>query len=1279
MDYVPKWISKLFKKKSKSEAPFRRIYKGDVPYLRDSDTDIQRSSLRKSVNGRVARKSIVIPRTRNRASSDIDDDEEDPAPKPVRRQSIARSAPLAHKKDPAEAGAQEKFPDNLVVTARYNIWNFLPKNLFEQLRRVVNFYFLVIAFTQTVIDSPVHPITAVSPLAFVLLVTAVKQGYEDWLRHKNDDQVNNRAVKVLRDGILEEIQSKDIKVGDIVKLESDEQVPTDLLLLGSSDEYLRCQINTANLDGETNLKLRYCPSGLPHFKHEDDFDTCHLIVECEHPCEDLYEFSGSLLIPADKLALMHMTNNRNISSTSLHAPDAHHANLRPSKSSSVKSGDSQHPHLPDFSSGMIRQGMTDFLSIPLSMENLVLRGTRLKNTDYIFGIVVYTGRDTRLARNSEKSEAKFSTVERAVNYYLMFFVGLLLFLVIFCCTMHFAVDWFPGTDGTEGPWYANDNNPSRSLNDAASVFSIIASFTILFNYIIPISLYVTVEMQKFLGSKFFVWDLEMMDEEGRQALCNTSDLNEELGQIEYIFSDKTGTLTQNLMKFHHCTVGNLRYEYKSDQRLHQLSRGRHDTVESSKVEVAKSKELLEFFKTLALCHSVQVVPKRRPSFDVGPTEMKFFKNDKKSKLSNRRKSMNTPEPGASEVQFDPGSWEYQASSPDEKALLEACETLGVLYKGEKEDVLTLDIGGTHEHYKRLMQLEFDADRKCMSVIVENSKGEKWLLTKGAESSIIPKCDHGPTHEVLKNVMDYALMGLRTLAIARKELTTRQYDDFANELRAARRLIKNRQEKVREVYSSIESHMTLIGATGVEDQLQENVPETLQSFAAAGIRVWMLTGDKLETGVNVAVSCGLITASTKQYIVAKTSDGEVIEAKLTEIQNEMDGADNTCFVIDGDSLAIAFKVCPELLRLVSMAAFRVVCCRMAPLQKAQVVQMVKNSPGSPTCCAVGDGANDCAMILAAHVGIGILGKEGRQAARCADFAISKFGYLRRAVLVHGHWYYVRLANLANYFFYKNVVFIMPQFFFSFNSNFSTQPIFNGLFLMNFNIFFSSVPIFIFGLTEQPYSSETLLSQPHLYKRNRKNALMTVNKFLPWFLSSLWHSVVCYYLPYLSWDNFDNMNDVSTFGAVVFTGVIVVANCKIAVETKYLSWWFLGSQVFSYISYLFLTGMFSEVDLRPALKSGEFRHVFFTMLSSVCFWLLMLLVGVTATLPDITFAAFRNSWKQIVRHFKGFGKHSKWLKIHRKNIPIPKITFLFSKRTGSLTISNSTLTSYLPNSA
>lgn len=151
-------------------------------------------------------------------------------------------------------------------------------------------------------------------------------------------------------------------------------------------------------------QLRYCPSGLPYFNKSEDFNNLHVILECEHPCEDLYEFSGALLIPTEKLSDMHWSPMESMAN--LGEPSVGKAFPKQDYIESLKSN------------GLVRQGMTDFISIPLSMENLVLRGTRLKNTDFIYGVVVYTGLDTRLARNSEKSQAKFSTVERYMKRHL---------------------------------------------------------------------------------------------------------------------------------------------------------------------------------------------------------------------------------------------------------------------------------------------------------------------------------------------------------------------------------------------------------------------------------------------------------------------------------------------------------------------------------------------------------------------------------------------------------------------------------------------------------------------------------------------------------------------------------------------------------------------------------------------------------------------------------------------------------------------------------------------
>ncbi|CAG7720170.1 unnamed protein product [Allacma fusca] len=984
-------FDKLFKKLKRknaanSEQGHRLIYFGKVPTIESIDQDFL--------------KDLTESPTATAVGND-----EDPRVLP---QTVPTTRTLISKYVPSKKEKQKKsirsnwerrnreFANNQIKTSRYTLLNFIPKNLFEQFRRVANFYFLCMAVIQIVIDSPVEPFTAAAPLIFVILSTAIKQGYEDWLRHKADANVNNRPVCVVRDQHLMVIKSRDVKVGDIVRLEGEDQVPADVLIVGSSDEFLRCQITTANLDGETNLKMRYCPAGLLQLKHEKDFSRLHVIVECEQPNHSLYEFNGCLLVPPNRMA-----GSITDSAASMRDPST--------PRSSDGSSRLQMQTVPNSSGNFMKRSSwtendppsdSDFFTIPLTMENILLRGARVKNTEFIFGLVVYTGRDTRLAQNSKQSTIKHSTVEKSENQFLFIFIIILVLMVIFSTSFHY---WWEEAGVIKDAVYIGRMTNSNSVRKWASQFQdIVPSFFILFNYIIPISLYVTVELQKFFGSKFFVYDIEMTYPVSENPpLCNTSDLNEELGQIEYLFTDKTGTLTENIMQFRHVSVGGINYDFIEDSLFIRTSGSSKEDKVS--IEIDKDQSVTDFLKILALCHSVQLMPIRRPSFEstnpivnAGGPSVKV-KNAKIRASSSMFEFSRNSEPAVGIL----GKWEYQASSPDEKALLESCYRLDVKYLGEREDMMTLDVFGKVENFRRHYVLEFDPDRKCMSVIVENQKGEVWLLCKGAESTIIPRCDTGPSEEVMKSVIEFAMIGMRTLVVAQRQLTTEELRKFSHKLKAARRLIQGREEAMRELYRSVESHLVCVGATGVEDQLQSGVPEMLMSLNAAGIRIWMLTGDKIETGVSVGVACGLITQSSKQFYCTNGTDKDLVKAHLEQIKKEITPDDNNTLIMDGATLELAFSECPDLLCDVALTVYRVICCRMAPLQKAQIVHMVKESKNKPITAAVGDGANDVAMIQEAHLGIGILGKEGRQAARSADFALARSSFLKKAILVHGH--------------------------------------------------------------------------------------------------------------------------------------------------------------------------------------------------------------------------------------------------------------------------------------
>ncbi|KAJ8890465.1 hypothetical protein PR048_009974 [Dryococelus australis] len=1090
---------------------------------------------------------------------------------------------------------------------QYTLWNFVPKNLFEQFRRIANFYFLCMTIITLFIDSPVSAWTSITPLAFVIFVTAMKQAYEDWLRHGADKGVNSTLISVVRNGIVQEIKSQDVCVGDLIRVTCDSDVPCDLVLLASSEDG-KCYITTTNLDGETNLKTLHCPRLLKNFSIPEQLPKLRAQIECEQPTADLYKFYGKLEIlmerrtsasqsslagtlrrhwnsfrssfsggsrPQRAAAAFHSsrttlpfvnaktdlegrTNGGVLCSQASILGDSGdgvmHMVCRPvssldgvelrtkdvveresdltlgsdglykmsivsslnSVATDVEAGKPSSVYVQPRDSKLSSNGMSVLsppeMSAPLGTENLLLRGARLKNTEYIYGCAVYTGQETKLALNSRLTSNKFSTVEKSINGFLVFFMGVLLIETLLCLGLKYYTEFLTS--------FANVTylGPFPTIS-SRNVIQDLLSLLVLFNYIIPISLYVTIEMQKFLGTLFFEWDSELFCKQtGQSAICNTSDLNEELGQVQYLFTDKTGTLTENNMCFRRCSVAGLPY-LEVNGKLFKLPASGED-IRGTLVETMTA-DMENFLLALALCHTIQLSE------------------------SSRRLSANNNF-------IESWNLDYQGSSPDEKALVEAAARCGVVYLGERGDNLYVRISNKVCCYTRLAVLEFTSDRKRMSIVVQDDQGDIWLYCKGAEAAIIPLTEAGPTDKTLHHVGEFALRGLRTMMVACRRMSHHDFATHMNNINVARQTLSSRRESVvANSYAKIESSLTLLGATGVEDKLQEGVQETLESLRAAGIKVWILTGDKVETAVNISYSCGHFKAGTQQLFLTDHTSDRTCLATLESHRNtvQQEPLRQHGLVVDGQSLKLVLKYDASMFREVCMACTAVICCRMSPMQKCEVVQLVKMAVNKPITAAIGDGANDVSMIQEAHVGLGIMGKEGRQAVSCSDFAFAQFRFLRRVLLVHGHWYYHRISTLVLYFFYKNIVFITPQFFYSFINHFSTQAMYDSVYLTFYNVLFTSLPVLVYGLFEQDHSDAKLLRFPHLYSQMANNVLMSWSSFFKWILLGLWHAVMVYFLPLALLLNNDVIHHkdsgigIYMFGNVVYHCIICVVNLKV----------------------------------------------------------------------------------------------------------------------------------------
>ena len=1210
------------------------------------------------------------------------------------------------------------FLSNTIRSSRYTIWDFLPKQLFFQATRLHNFYFICIGIPQAIPGlSTTGNYTTILPLTFFILLTVLKEGYDDWGRHKMDKVENNKLARVLRlkkhsasqeearrplartvselsvlrwagkgkaGDLLENEPDEDevlawdcstkwhnIKVGDVLKLKRDEPIPADIILLHSTGENGVAFIETMALDGETTLKTKQAlPDLLNRCGTVSGLRNVQAELHVEDPNKDLYDFNGRLAI--------------------------------------------------------------DGKTLPLTLNEVVFRGSVLRNTAHIYGLVVNTGEECKIRMNANHhAPAKVPRLEKYANQ-----VVLTLIFYVVVVSIGLSCGYLMWHDAFEaGAWY---------LQDAAPEFKqIIIGFLIMFNNVIPLALYVSLEITK-IGQRLMVQsDVEMFDEASNTPMsCNTNTILEDLGQISYILSDKTGTLTENVMNFQALSCGGIVWTRDVDGSMSANTeeiRSKTDTrngkggveeivIETREIGEGSSRDASHTRKSQAL--SRKSMQHNRPTGRTVAELLGLIAREPHSPMARRGREFilgmalcHTALPEVKEDGID-----FQASSPDEVALVRAAQEMGYLLINRSSQKIELLIGSgpnqTREEYEILEVIEFSSKRKRMSIVVRCPDGRIWLICKGADSHIIPRLrqsqlaarksaevrrsmdvsrqrlrksmheegrnsfggrpsmqgrgrssmdvrssmaidrarstdlrpslalgratlgvpkisfdpgslqddihalDHADDSALFskcfQHIDDFATEGLRTLLYSHNYLDPEEYLSWSKLYKEATTSLVSRQERIEAAGEIIEQGMDLLGCTAIEDRLQDGVPETIDRLQRANIRIWMLTGDKRETAINIAHSARICQPASLIYILDSTKGD--LQGQMSEIVHDSDCHKVT--VIDGHTLAVIDT--DTQLRLLFFTTLianvdSVIVCRASPAQKADIVKAIRaRLPGLTL--AIGDGANDIAMIQAAHVGIGISGKEGLQAARVADFSIAQFRFLQRLLLVHGRYQYIRTARFILMTFWKEMFFYMMQAFYTEHTGYTGTSLYEQWSLTVLNTLFTSLCVIVPGIFEKDLHDSTLLAIPELYTHGQRNKGLNLRMYFAWMVHATAQGILVWFIAWVSYGRFNVMGDNGLFalGDLCFSLGIIWTNWKcLAIEAHYKTLIVAGALAITVGGWWAWNGFMSAIysnNLSPYDVRGGFQYVFG---QDPNWWLTLLLAfGVLCTMEWAYAATKRN---------------------------------------------------------
>lgn len=1068
-----------------------------------------------------------------------------------------------------------KFPPNAVSNAKYTAWSFLPRTLYNEFSFFFNMYFLMVAMSQAIPPLRIGYLsTYVAPLAFVLVITLGKEALDDIARRRRDAEANKEEYTVLRlrdraeisgekgkrkrrsrlssnrswargtskrsrlDAIEEEeenlgedsqgvissievdeidIKSRDLKVGDILKLGKDQRVPADLVILKSYTTELSITvppipaasllssqdtgpivepleeppiartlnvgkdlkqstsldtstpsadaggvgetfIRTDQLDGETDWKLRLAS---PLTQSLDPRDFTRLKIVAGKPSKEVNDFFGTVEY-GPQTAQRSVNGSENTVETS-----------------------------------------------PLTIDNTAWANTVLASNATVLAVVVYTGAQTRQALSTSPSRSKAGLLEYEIN-------NLTKILCALTLTLSVALVAIRGIEGRPGQqWYVA-----------------VTRFLILFSTIVPISLRVNLDMGKSVYARFIERDRDIPG-----TVVRTSTIPEELGRIEYLLSDKTGTLTQNEMDLKKIHVGTVSYANEAMDEVRTYIR--------------------QGFSTGVTTDATQTASLVTPSSTYASNSAGASTTRTRREIGSRVRDLvlalalcHNVTPSTEE---DEGRnvTTYQASSPDEIAIVRWAESVGLRLMHRDRHTITLQSVDTSRVVVRVKILEvfpFTSAGKRMGIILQFSQGaesavssvespaEVWFYQKGADTvmtSIVAANDW-----LDEETANMAREGLRTLVVGRRKLSIQQYNDFSTRYKQASMSLTSRDSSMAKIVRDyLEHNLELLGVTGVEDKLQKDVKSSLELLRNAGIKIWMLTGDKVETARCVAVSAKLVSRTQFIHTITHLSTASGSSAALDTLSLLRSKPETTALLIDGDSLSYFLTYHRQDFISVAVLLPAVIACRCSPTQKADVATLIRQFTRKRVLC-IGDGGNDVSMIQAADVGVGIVGKEGRQASLAADFSITTFHHLTKLLVWHGRNSYKRSAKLAQFVIHRGLIISVCQTFYSIATQLQPHALYRDWLLVGYATVYTMAPVFSLVLDKDVDEGLANL-YPELYKELTTGRSLSYRSFFVWVAVSIYQGGIIQGLSQIL-VNLDSNQMVSvSFTVLVINELIMVA--------------------------------------------------------------------------------------------------------------------------------------------